>query len=121
LFCGCVGYFLVDNIWKNSSFSKKGKDDHQNNDGITDQRKLILNIEIKEEIQNGINCMRSCRWLLIGTSCLFVTLLSWDIAGDQQGWHEASWVPMIGLGMMIVLWGIDSAIGVELILLPRRQ
>jgi hypothetical protein len=43
-------------------------------------------------------------WPIVITSCLFVTCLSWDMAGDRVGWSGAIWVPICGVLMPPVLW-----------------
>jgi hypothetical protein len=45
-----------------------------------------------------------CQWPIFWTSCLFVTLLGWDMVGDQVGWYRGLWVPFGGVAMLLVLW-----------------
>lgn len=66
-----------------------------------------LLLEMKENIVNGIKCVDNCKWLIIITSCLFITLLSWDIVGDKKRWDGSYWIPLIGIGIMIILLFID--------------
>ena len=66
-----------------------------------------LYIETKWETENGIESMIKCKWLIIIPSCLFITLLSWEIVGDEEGWNKSYWVVLIGIGMMIILWLLD--------------
>jgi hypothetical protein len=40
-------------------------------------------------------------------SCFFVTLLSWDMAGDKGGWLQALWVPIVGAVMALAIWVSD--------------
>ena len=47
------------------------------------------------------------KWLVIVTSCLFISLISWDIVGDKEGWYGGIWVPLSGFGMLILLWFLD--------------
>ena len=75
---------------------------------------LIMKIlkEIKENMMNviifnGIICMERCKWLIITPCCLFITLLSWDIVGDKEGWKGSYWISLIGIGIMIIIWIID--------------
>lgn len=48
-----------------------------------------------------------CKWPILYTSCLFVTLLSWEMAGDEVGWTVSSWVPGAGFIMLIFIWTWD--------------
>lgn len=48
------------------------------------------------------------RWPVVYTSCLFMTLLSWDIAGDAIGWYAAIWIPFTGLLMLVFLCTWDK-------------
>ena len=93
--------------------------DHNNHNNQNDQRDnfnpnkdkedsmLKLFIEIKGEIENGIETMIKYKWLIITPSCLFITLLSWEIVGDEEGWDKSYWILLIGVGMMIILWLLD--------------
>ena len=51
--------------------------------------------------------IHACKWLIIGTSCFFNSLVCWDIVGDQQGWYGALWVPLLGLGLFILFWFLN--------------
>jgi hypothetical protein len=51
-----------------------------------------------------------CKWPVILPSCFFVTLLSWDMAGDQGGWFHAIWVPIVGIAMVMILWVWDRVL-----------
>jgi hypothetical protein len=39
-----------------------------------------------------------------------VTLLSWDIAGDQGGWFKALWVPILGVVIAMSIWVWDRVL-----------
>jgi hypothetical protein len=66
-----------------------------------DQLLLLLDRQL-----HGVNCsLLVCKWPIILTSCVFLTLLGWDMAGDQGGWLQALWVPIVGVAMV-------SAIGI---------
>ena len=90
---------------------------NNNNNNQNDQRDnfnqnkedlmLKLFIEIKGEIENGIESMIKYKWLIITPSCLFITLLSWEIVGDEEGWDKSYWILLIGVGIMIILFLID--------------
>ena len=66
-----------------------------------------LFIEIIREIENGIESMIKCKWLIITSSCLFITMLSWEIVGDEKGWDKSYWIVLMGVGIMIILWLLD--------------
>ena len=94
--------FDVDNNNFNNNNKEKEKED------------LIMKIlkEIKENMMNviifnGIICMERCKWLIITPCCLFITLLSWDIVGDKEGWKGSYWISLIGIGIMIIIWILD--------------
>lgn len=60
------------------------------------------------DIDNEMESVSSCKWLVICTSCLFISLISWDIVGDKKGWYGGIWVPLSGIGMLIILWFVNS-------------
>jgi hypothetical protein len=70
----------------------------------------LTRLKIKVEMKNGIKCLESCKWLIMSTSFLFISLLSWDIAGDQEGWEGSYWIPLIGIGILTTLWVLDHLI-----------
>ena len=65
-------------------------------------------LQLIEEVNNSIEYINVCKWLVICTPCLFITILSWDIVGDQSGWYNALWVPLTGISMLIVLRFINQ-------------
>jgi hypothetical protein len=68
-----------------------------------DQLLLLLDQQL-----HGVNSsLLVCKWPIILTSCFFMTLLGWDMAGDQSGWFHALWVPIVGVAMAMVLWVWD--------------
>jgi hypothetical protein len=68
-----------------------------------DQFLLLMDGQLR-----GINSsLLVCKWPIILTSCFFITMLSWDVAGDQGGWLKASWVPMVGVAMAMLIWVWD--------------
>lgn len=58
-------------------------------------------------VNNELNCIISFQWLIICTSCIFISLISWDIVGDKEGWYDGIWVPLSGIGIIIFLWFIN--------------
>jgi hypothetical protein len=51
-----------------------------------------------------------CKWPITLTSCFFITLLCWEMAGDRRGWSHALWVPIVGFVMVLILWLWDRAL-----------
>jgi hypothetical protein len=39
-----------------------------------------------------------------------VTLLCWDLAGEQGGWFSALWVPIVGVVMAMLIWVWDRVL-----------
>lgn len=64
-------------------------------------------IELSEDVKNTINSIVMCKWLVVCTSCLFISILCWDMVGDKLGWEKASWVPIVGICILILLWLIN--------------
>jgi hypothetical protein len=77
---------------------------------VTSQRlsedQLFLLLE--HQLHGVSSSLSVCKWPIILTSCFFVTLLGWDIAGDQGGWFEALWVPIVGVVIVTVIWIWDQ-------------
>jgi hypothetical protein len=85
------------------SHSSSLEADHKTSD---DQLLLLLDRQL-----HGVNSsLIVCKWPVILTSCFFVTLLSWDMAGDQGGWFEALWVPITGVVMVMAIWVWDRVL-----------
>lgn len=104
----------------------------ENRDLFYIENKLLLNIELnlnnkiqtqlKEDNQiqisknnvfnnENINILfesiLSCKWLIIYTSCLFISLISWDIVSDEEGWNGSIWVPITGIGVIFIFYLIN--------------
>jgi Leucine-rich repeat (LRR) protein len=43
-------------------------------------------------------------WLIIGVSCVFISALCWDIAGDERGWNHVFWIPLLGFALCLLLF-----------------
>jgi hypothetical protein len=65
---------------------------------------LLSLLSRQVEVERVQSSLLVCKWPILCTSCLFVTLLSWDMVGDQVGWEEGLWVPVVGLAMLLLLW-----------------
>jgi hypothetical protein len=51
-----------------------------------------------------------CKWPIICISSLFITMLSWDMVGDEVGWFGGWWVPVVGLSLMALIWLWDRVL-----------
>lgn len=91
-----------DKIERNRNSINSINSINNNNKNYDVINKLFL--EMKENIGNG---MEKCKWLIINTCCLFLTLLSWEIVGDKEEWNKSYWIPGIGVGIIIILLLID--------------
>lgn len=70
---------------------------------MEDRFLILLNLQL-----DGISSVIVCKWPIILTSCFFVTLLSWDLVGDEVGWREALWVPVAGAMILVIVWIWDQ-------------
>ena len=74
------------------------------------EEKQSSSSEVCECDENEMRNVLSSQWLVIVTSCLFVSLICWDIVGDEKGWRGAMWVPLSGLGMIVVILLVVKAV-----------
>jgi hypothetical protein len=65
---------------------------------------------LDQQIQNVHSSLLVCKWPVTLMSCFFVTLLCWDMAGDRDGWFQALWVPIVGVGMVLAIWVWDRVL-----------
>jgi hypothetical protein len=54
--------------------------------------------------QSSISSILICKWPILWTSCIFITLLCWEIVGDQVGWYGGWWVLLFGGLIMCGIW-----------------
>ena len=80
------------------------------------EEKQLSSSEVCKCDENEMRNVLSSQWLVIVTSCLFVSLICWDIVGDEKGWRGAMWVPLSGLGMIGVILLV-----VKVIVVARRS
>jgi hypothetical protein len=83
---------------------------------------------LNQQIQGVEGYLVVCKWPVICTSCFFMTLLCWDIAGDKMGWFGSLWVPLSGVVILVIviLWDLmlrrgmvdDSSISLPLPIAP---
>jgi hypothetical protein len=57
---------------------------------------MKVNFCLKEVLQNSY-------WHIAGVSTLFVSLLCWDMAGDELSWLESIWLPVTMALVLVVL------------------
>jgi hypothetical protein len=50
--------------------------------------------------------LRQSFWLIVWISAVFMSLMCWDIAGDEVGWAESVWIPAVAVGYSVLLWMI---------------
>lgn len=62
-----------------------------------------------------------CKWPIIFSSCLFVTLLCWDMVGDHVGWEKGLWVTCVGVLMFLAVWLWDHYLLSKMIDLNRHH
>jgi hypothetical protein len=61
-------------------------------------------LDLLNQQLHGVNSsLMVCKWPVTLTSCFFMTLLCWDMAGDKGGWSQALWVPIVGVVMVFVI------------------
>ena len=46
----------------------------------------------------------SCVWPVVWSSGLFFSFLCWDVLGDEVGWKQALWAPVMILGYCACMW-----------------
>lgn len=69
-----------------------------NND---DDGLFILNLACLPIVEMLENCMRP----IVLSSAVFFAFICWDMAGDEIGWREAFWAPVVILIFPVLLWG----------------
>jgi hypothetical protein len=68
--------------------------------GTVDPFLTLLN----HQLRGVASSLVACKWPVISTSCFFVTMLCWDMVGDEVGWKAGLWVPVAGAMMLLVVW-----------------
>jgi hypothetical protein len=61
-------------------------------------------IELSSCLEGVSGYIRACRWPVLFTSCFFISLLCWDIVGDQIGWKDSLWIPGSGVFTLLLFW-----------------
>mgnify|MGYP006977236115 CR=1 FL=1 len=85
------------------------------------EEKQLFSAEVCKCDENEMRNVLSSQWLVIVTSCLFVSLICWDIVGDEKGWRGAMWVPLSGLGMIVVILLVVKVIAVVVVIVARGR
>lgn len=80
---------------------------HNNNNNEQIIHHTVNNDWLFEYDEDEIKSLVTCKWIVINISCLFISIISWDIVGDKIGWDGALWVPLAGLLMILFLWIIN--------------
>ena len=84
---------------------------NMNHNGVQEAREEDLRnklfVEMRNNVEDSLRYLERCKWLIMVPSCLFVTVLSWDIVGDEVGWVVSYWIPLMGVVIMVTLWMLD--------------
>ena len=81
--------------------------DSDNPRGSIATQQLICNEYLSllnHQLHDVNSSLTVCKWPIISTSFLFVTLLSWEMVGDEVGWKGGLWVPATGVLLFFALW-----------------
>jgi hypothetical protein len=62
---------------------------------------------LNEQIEPITNYITVCKRPVVVASCLFITLLCWEMVADVDGFNGSVWVPLTGLSMVIFIWMTD--------------
>jgi hypothetical protein len=73
------------------------------------QKYLTTNL-LNQQLQDVHSFFLVCKWPVTLTSCFFITLLCWEMAGDHGGWDRALWVPVVGLVLVLIIWIWDRTL-----------
>jgi hypothetical protein len=65
---------------------------------------------LNQQLQGFHSSVLVCKWPVTLTSCFFITLLCWEMAGDRGGWDRALWVPVVGVVMVLIIGMWDRAL-----------
>jgi hypothetical protein len=63
---------------------------------------------LREQVAGVHRHLIECKWPVICTSCFFMTMFSWEIVGDEVGWLEAIWVPVLGVVILFIVMVWDA-------------
>lgn len=63
---------------------------------------------LREQVAGVHRHLIECKWPVICTSCFFMTMFSWEIVGDEVGWLEAIWVPVLGVVILAIVMVWDA-------------
>ena len=50
--------------------------------------------------------LKKAFWLIVWISALFISLVCWDIAGDEVSFAESVWIPLVTMSYPLCLWWI---------------
>ena len=60
-------------------------------------------------------------WAMVWTSAFFFSLVCWDIAGDEVGWRESVWIPIVTISYPLLFWLIALCVNHRDAKLQRRE
>jgi hypothetical protein len=61
-------------------------------------------IELSSCLEGVSGYIQVCKWPILCTSCFFISLVCWDIVGDQIGWKDSLWVPGSSVFVLMIYW-----------------
>jgi hypothetical protein len=70
---------------------------------------------LDEQLEGIQSYLIPCKWPVTITSWFFITLLSWEMAGDTSGWFDALWVLILAVLMLVIIWIWDRMLAVGMI------
>jgi hypothetical protein len=83
------------------SWSNSQQRDHHSQSIQSNEQLIIL---LNQQVEGAHASFKAGKWPVVFTSIFFITLLCWDMVGDQVGWYSGLWVPIVGFAMVLILW-----------------
>lgn len=91
---------VIELIQNQEQDQEQNQDNYRSSTFLNRSYALII---LGECLKDVIDHFLVCKWLILLTSCLFITLLCWDMVGDKVGWLKAIWVPISGIFMLFIV------------------
>lgn len=96
---GMIGRFIFQRHFHSSQELINKEQDIESDLGV-----ICLNESLKN-FDYSFSYNHTTTWIIIWTSCFFFIVLCWDIAGDEVGWEKSFWVPLSGIGALLIIIG----------------
>ena len=90
---------------------ESGSDKHGNSTGDSSAKEEDLHFALLALTKVPfpvVEVLRHSFWLITWTSSIFISLVCWDIAGDDVGWAKSCWIPVVAMSYPPLLWVIDG-------------